>query len=476
MMLLPTLLLALACGESAPGEPTPPNLAPAVTITLPASGLVIAEGDTVILVGSATDPEDGVLGDPALAWFSSLDGRLGDGDSLIVATLAPGTHTISLEATDSRGARSTATVQVTVTTTAVSYGLLLISDDLTEPVFLTSAPGDATRLFVVEKTGRIRILKNGNLLATPFLNLHDSVSTGSEQGLLGLAFAPDYETSGRFFVSYTSPRGSLSGGTSVIAEYRVSTGNPDMANPQSGRTVLRLDQPYSNHNGGMIAFGPDGYLYVGFGDGGGGGDPVGTGQDPSDLLGSILRLDVSGDSGYAIPPTNPFATSTTNAPELWNYGLRNPWRFSFDRATGDLFIADVGQGNWEEVNAVPAGSTGGENFGWNQMEGFVCFTQGCSAQGRVLPVIAYDHGNGCSVTGGYVYRGSAVSALQGHYLYGDYCGGWVRSFRLEGGQAVDAQDRPTLSPGGLLTSFGEDLAGEVYVLTQGGSVYRIVPR
>lgn len=468
--------LALGCGADSAGEPSPPNVAPAVVITAPASGLVVAEGTELTFQGGAVDLEDGTLGDGAFTWVSSLDGLLGTGDSIALSTLAPGTHIVTLQARDAGGKIGSATVSLTVTSSASGYGLLPVVSGLREPVFLTHAPGDATRLFIVEKTGRIRVIKNGVLLATPFLDLSDSVSTGSEQGLLGLAFQPDYATSGRFLVSYTSPRGSLSGGTSVIARYSVSTANPDRANPASGQPILELPQPYSNHNGGMIAFGPDGYFYAGFGDGGGGGDPLDTGQDRTDLLGSMLRLQLGGGPGYTIPASNPWASSTTFAPELWNWGLRNPWRFSFDRLTGDLYIADVGQGTWEEVNVAGQASPGGENYGWNQMEGGTCYVPGCTPLGLVLPAVAYDHGDGCAVTGGYVYRGSAIPALQGHYLYGDYCRGWVRSFRYQGGVAVDPEDRPELSPGQLLTSFGEDATGELYVLTQGGTVYRMVPR
>jgi glucose/arabinose dehydrogenase len=271
-------------------------------------------------------------------------------------------------------------------------------------------------------------------------------------------------------VSYTRQDGS-----SVLARYHVSA-DPDLADPASGSTILGLTQPYSNHNGGMIAFGPDGYLYFGLGDGGSGGDPQGTGQDRSDLLGSILRLDVSGGGAYAIPADNPYATSTSFRHELWNWGLRNPWRFSFDRQNGDLYIADVGQNAWEEVNVQPAGSGGGENYGWNLMEGDHCYTSGCSQAGLTLPVLEYGHNQGCSVTGGYVYRGSAIPALVGHYVYADYCGGWVRSFRYQGGQATEQLDQAELRPGGNITSFGEDAGGELYILTQGGGVYRIVVR
>lgn len=353
--------------------------------------------------------------------------------------------------------------------------LVRIAQGLSEPVFLTCAPGDSTRLFVVEKTGRIRIIRGGVLLKTAFLDLSDSVSNGSEQGLLGLAFSPDYATSGRFYVSYTSPRGRQAGGTSAVERYVVSR-DPDLADARSGQRMLTVDQPYSNHNGGMITFGPDGYLYFGLGDGGGGGDPGGTGQDRGDLLGSLLRLDVSGPGGYVVPPTNPYAGGGAHRPELWNYGLRNPWRFSFDRQTADLYIADVGQNAHEEIDVQPAASHGGENYGWNIMEGASCYAaSSCSRAGLTLPVVDYDHSRGCSVTGGYVYRGTAVPSLRGRYVYADYCGGWIRSFRYQNGHATDQQVHAGLATRGGITSFGEDAAGELYVLTQEGTVFRIAP-
>ncbi len=476
IVLVLAAVFSTGCGSADSSGPPVNNLLPIVTITAPAPGSSVQQGTAVTMAGTAADPEDGALPGGALTWLSSLDGTLGQGESVTLGTLSPGAHTITLQAADQDGGRGTATVQITVTTVVAGYGLQPISSNLSQPVFLTHAPGDATRLFVVEQSGRVRVISNGTLLAAAFLDLSDSISTGGEQGLLGLAFSPDYAVSGRFYVSYTSPRGRLSGGTSVIARYRVSAGNPNRADAASGETILEVDQPYENHNGGMIAFGPDGFLYIGFGDGGGGGDPLDTGQDRSDHLGSLLRIDVSGANGYVVPASNPYASSSQFAPAIWNWGLRNPWRFSFDRGTGDLYIGDVGQGNREEIDVAPASSTGGENYGWNIMEGMVCYTAGCSSAGTVLPVLDYTHGIGCSVTGGYVYRGSAIPALVGHYLYADYCGGWVRSFRYSGGQALDQTDQPALSPGQSITSFGEDATGELYVVTHGGTVYRIVPR
>jgi glucose/arabinose dehydrogenase len=477
MLMLVTLAAIAACEGSSNTVRPPSNAPPETTIDRPLFGAIFPESTEVTFVGQSTDQEDGPLPAAALAWSSSIDGPLGIGDSITVPRLSAGGHLITLRGTDSEGSAGDATTVVVIPRSAGGPpALLRIARGLSAPVFLTHAPGDSTRLFVVEKTGKIRVIRNGVLLPTAFLDLGDSVSSGSEQGLLGLAFAPDYRTSGRFYVSYTSPRGAQSGGTSVVERYLV-TNKPDLADPGSGRRLLTVDQPFSNHNGGMIAFGPDGYLYFGLGDGGSGGDPLGTGQDRSDLLGSLLRLDVSGPAGYVIPPGNPYAGGGANRPELWNYGLRNPWRFSFDRETGDLYIGDVGQNAHEEIDVQPAASAGGENYGWNIMEGLSCYgASSCNQAGLTLPVLDYPHGQGCSVTGGYVYRGSVIPSLRGRYLYGDYCSGWIRSFRYQGGQAQDPQTHASLATAGSLTSFGEDAAGELYVLTQGGSVYRIVPQ
>jgi glucose/arabinose dehydrogenase len=361
--------------------------------------------------------------------------------------------------------------------TDTTLTLRTISTSLSVPVYLTAPPGDTARLFVVEKGGRIRIIDHGSLLPAPFLDLSAQVSNGAEQGLLGMAFYPDYATSGRFIVDYTSPQGSTAGGTSVISRFHVSA-EPNVASPTE-EVLLTVPQPYENHNGGMVTFGPDGYLYIGLGDGGSGGDPEGHGQNLTDLLGSLLRIDVSGSGStggaYAIPPDNPWATSATNAHELWNFGLRNPWRFSFDRETRDLYIADVGQNAREEIDIAPAGG-GGQNYGWNLMEGTVCYGNPCDITGLTPPVLDYGHGDGCSVTGGYVYRGEALPAMRGVYFYSDYCSGWVRSFRWRDGQITDQLQWPGLASGGNVTSFGEDALGEVYVLTASGGVYRIVAR
>lgn len=349
--------------------------------------------------------------------------------------------------------------------------LLEVASGLGFPLYLTAPPNDVNRLFIVEKTGGIRIVKDGTLLVTPFLDISSKVSNIGEQGLLGLAFDPNYATSGRFFVHYTDPARDTR-----VSSFVVSA-NPDIADAGSEQVVLTATQPYSNHKGGQLVFGPDGMLYLGLGDGGSSGDPQGRGQDLSDLLGSILRLDVQAGSPYTVPSDNPFVAQAGARPEIWSYGLRNPWRFSFDRGTGDLYIADVGEAQFEEVDVSPAagGAGKGLNYGWNRMEGNHCFNSGqCDRTGLTLPAHEYSHSQGCSITGGYVYRGSAVPALQGLYFFADFCQGWVRSLRYSGGAATELTDWRALQPGGSITSFGEDAAGELYLMVESGRVFKFV--
>jgi len=348
-----------------------------------------------------------------------------------------------------------------------------VASGFSRPTFLVHAGDGSGRLFVIEQGGLIRILQGTSILSTPFLDIRSRVnSTGSEQGLLGLAFHPNYPTNGVFFVDYTNAAGSI-----VISRFTVSS-NPDAANAASEQILLTIPKPYANHNGGMLAFGPDGYLYAGTGDGGSGGDPGNNAQNLYSLLGKVLRLDVDSGSPYGIPSDNPFAGSSDPnvRKEIWGYGLRNPWRFSFDRTTDDLYIADVGQGSREEVDFQPASSTGGENYGWRVMEGSLCYnpSSGCDTSGKVLPVAEYDHGSsgGCSVSGGYVYRGSDYAAMQGVYFYGDYCSGRVWGLVKTG---------PSTWSSALLTdtaysisSFGEDESGELYLLDYAsGTIYRV---
>lgn len=338
------------------------------------------------------------------------------------------------------------------------------------PVLLTHAGDGSGRAFVVELGGVVRVVKKGVVLDAPFLNVSKLVSTGGERGLFSIAFAPDYRASGTFYIDYTDVDGD-----SVIARYRVSASDPDAADPASARIVLRVKQPFANHNGGQVAFGTDGMLYVGFGDGGGAGDPYGNGQNPGVLLGKILRLDVSGVDGYRIPPDNPFVGRKGFRPEIWSLGLRNPWRFSFDTLTGDLYIADVGQGAWEEIDFEPAGA-GGRNYGWNLYEGSHAYKEGAKASvgEPTMPVAEYGHDVGISVTGGFVYRGTRWPALQGVYFFADYGSGRLWALQRANGVWRDALVAKT---GLSIAGFGQDESGEVYVLDlTSGKIERIVGR
>ncbi len=349
-----------------------------------------------------------------------------------------------------------------------------VASGLASPLDLQFAPGDRSRIFVVEQPGRIRVIRDGTLQAAPFLDVSARVSSGGERGLLGLAFHPGYASNGRFFVNYTD----RANGDTHIAEFHAAPGT-DAADPGSERPVLFVTQPFPNHNGGGLAFGPDGMLYIGLGDGGSGGDPFRNGQNLGTLLGKMLRIDVDRGRPYAVPPDNPFVGTAGARGEIWAYGLRNPWRFAFDRASGDLVIADVGQSQWEEIDVGLASRRGGENYGWNVTEGNHCFqpSSGCNTAGLTPPVLEYGHGEGCSITGGVVYRGCRLPGYQGTYFYADYCSHFVRSVRLEGGRASDPRDWTAALGRGLdsPTSFGVDADGEAYIVDQDGEVYRIVP-
>lgn len=352
---------------------------------------------------------------------------------------------------------------------SLTLGTELVSRDFRQPVYLTAPRGDP-RLFIVDQPGLVWIVEGGGKLPTPFLDITSRITFGGEQGLLGLAFHPDYAANGRFFVNHTDRSGN-----SEIAEYRVSA-DPNVAAPEPVRTLLNIPDRAPNHNGGWLDFGPDGYLYIATGDGGGAGDPFGSGQDRNSLLAKLLRLDVNGAAPYAIPPSNPWAGGG-GAPEAFVYGLRNPWRVSFD---GDrIFIADVGQGAWEEVSVITT-AMGGANLGWSVMEGAHCYrARTCATEGMVPPVYEFSHeGGACSVTGGYVYRGAAIPALAGHYFFGDYCAGFVRSFRYEAASGVSDLTDWTAQLGdlGQITSFGKDSAGELYVIAADGRVMKLVPR
>ena len=345
------------------------------------------------------------------------------------------------------------------------------------PVHVAAPPLDPRRIFVVEQPGRIRIVRDGVVLPAPFLDISALVSFGGERGLLSMAFHPDYEANGRVFVNYTD-----SAGDTVVARYEVSA-NPDVADATSGVEVLEIDQPFSNHNGGQIAFGADGYLYVGMGDGGGGGDPLDAAEDDAQILGKMLRMDIDVDVPpyHAVPPSNPAPGLGTPFGLVWAKGLRNPWRFSFDRANGDMYIADVGQFTIEEISYEPGTSAGGLDFGWDIFEGSNCFEPdpgpACPpAAGFTFPVHEYTHASGCSITGGHVYRGCALPDLAGTYFFSDFCTPFVRTFEISGGVATNLVDRtPELGAGlSSISSYGEDARGELYIASLNGNVWRIV--
>lgn len=338
----------------------------------------------------------------------------------------------------------------------------LVAHRFSQPVFVSSSPDQSERLFVLEQPGRILIVKGNALLPTPFLDISAKLSTGGERGLLGLAFHPHFSSNGRFFVNYTRAEDRAT----VIAEYSVSS-KPNQAEPKES-ILLVIPQPYGNHNGGMIAFGPDRYLYVGLGDGGSGGDPENYAQNRHELLGKFLRIDVDQPPPYGIPPDNPFVSSP-DRPEIFAWGLRNPWRFSFDRETGDLWAGDVGQNEWEEINVIQKG----KNYGWRLLEGTHCFnpkTHCRKGQTFVDPVTEYAHASGrCSVTGGYVYRGRNLPDLVGTYIFGDFCSGEIWGYR-------EGRTRLLLTTDLQISSFGEDRDGELYVVGYGGEVMRMIPK
>ena len=383
------------------------------------------------------------------------------------------------------GGHSRSSCEGTATVAGTSLATDLVAEGFTLPVHLAAPPHDVNRLFVVEQDGAIKIIKSGRTLPQPFLDIRDRVRSGGERGLLSIAFHTDYASNRRFFVYYTEATGDL-----VIAEFASSATDPDVADPGSERRLLVIPhRKYGNHNGGQLVFGPDRYLYIGTGDGGGGGDPDNNAQTKRSLLGKLLRIDVDGPKSgkpYGIPSSNPFVKDRNAAPEVWAYGLRNPWRFSFDRATGDLYIADVGQNAWEEVDVQPASSRGGKNYGWRYMEGAHCYNPpaGCPTGGLTLPVFEYPQPlGGSSITGGFVYRGCRMPDLHGTYFFSDYVKGFSGSFVLANGRATNIRDiTHELAPPPPhrikhLSSFGEDAQGELYLVEhKQGEIYRLVPR
>jgi len=403
--------------------------------------------------------------------------------SVVTTTTTAVAPSVAPEATTTTGAETTTSTseptsttttapEALTTTTAAAGGPLVlaaepVAEGFEQPV-LVIAPPDDPRLFVVDQPGRIWVVDSGEVL--PFLDVRGLVTFNNEQGLLGLAFHPDYASNGLFYIDYIDGDGDTR-----LVEYEVSTSDPNTADPDSGRELLRVDQPAANHNGGMIAFGPDGYLWFGLGDGGASDDRFGNGQRADTLLAAMLRIEVGpgAEEPYGIPPDNPYADGGDGAPEVWAIGLRNPWRWSFDGNL--LYIGDVGQNDIEEVSAAST-NIGGLNYGWPIMEGRSCFgADTCDQSGLVIPLLDYPHADGCSITGGFVYRGSELPELDGHYLYGDYCTGWVRSFRLggDGGISAETERMPAGTFTGL-TSFGVDSSNELYVTTQAGTVYKLV--
>ena len=379
----------------------------------------------------------------------------------IPPTVAPAPQTESAVVVDPATAppTETAIASASVFPNPADYEWNLVTSGLNRPVDIQSANDGSGRLFIIEKYGVIRVYENGQLLPQPFLDITDRVDdSGNEMGLLGFAFHPDYEQKGYFYVNYTGD-----GGNTRISRFQA---NGNLADADSEKVLLVIEQPYPNHNGGSVAFGPDGYLYLGLGDGGLAGDPHKNGQNTASLLGKILRIDVNNGDPYVIPADNPFGS------EVWAYGLRNPWRISFYRSTGDLWIGDVGQGDWEEIDYLAAGSAGGSNFGWSIMEGNHGY-DGSAQPDMLMPVAEYNHNDGgCSVTGGYVYRG-AMPEWNGIYLYADYCKGTIWGLILSNGQW---QSQVMFEAGETVTTFGQDESGELYFASDTGNVYHLAKK
>lgn len=366
-----------------------------------------------------------------------------------------------------------ATMGVTAAATAAAdsdelrIDMVPVADGFEQPVFVTHAPGEPDRLYVVEQPGRIHVIDtDGDGIGEPFLDISEALISGGERGLLGLAFHPEYADNGRFFVNYTR----AGNGATIVSEFSAADGTADRS---SERELLVIEQPFANHNGGMIAFDASGMLLIGTGDGGSGGDPLGAGQDPNTLLGKLLRINVDSGEPYGIPADNGFVDSDAHRPEVHATGLRNPWRFSVDPVGGHVYIGDVGQGAWEEISLLPDGA-GGLNLGWNEVEGPECYRDGCDVGAFSPPVLSYGHDEGCSVTGGYTYRGSAQPGLEGTYLFGDYCSGTIWAAKADEMLAGTASAVPVFDFDGSLASFGVDGAGELYAVDRGGRILRVV--
>ncbi|MGK5031115.1 PQQ-dependent sugar dehydrogenase [Janthinobacterium sp. MDT1-19] len=467
LLLACCLALLAACGGGG-GHHPPAATTGSLAVTI--GGLPAGVAGAVTLSGPASYSK-------LLTASTTLTDLAPGAYTLSAASVAQGTGTLAPTPVTQQVqvyAGATASASVAYAATApLALALQEVASGLSAPIFLTAPPGDS-RLFILERPGRIRVVQNGNLLATPFLDISTLTTTSGERGLLSLAFHPQYASNGYFFLYYTNLAGDI-----VIERRQVSAGNANVADPLSALAILTIPHPtFSNHYGGLLSFGPDGYLYAGTGDGGSAGDPSGNAQNTNVLLGKLLRLDVNASTvaqPYAIPPGNPFATAGGRA-EIWAYGLRNPWRYAFDVPAQLLYLADVGQANWEEVDVRPVGQAG-NNYGWNIMEGARCYSSSgsCNQAGLVLPAVEYGHdtAGGCSITGGYVYRGTALPELAGQYLYSDYCSGWLKSFSYSNGTASTVTDWGITNVGNIL-SFGQDAQNELYMLSGTGKVYRIV--
>lgn len=463
-------LLAACGGGHHDPVPAPDSGSLAVTI----GGLPAGVAAAVTVTGPASYSR-------ALTASATLTGLAPGAYAVNAASVVQGTGTgtISLAptpATQQVQVRAGATASASVAYAPgapLALALQEVVSGLSAPIFLTAPPGDS-RLFIVERARRIRVVQNGGLLATPFLDIGTLTTTSGERGLLSLAFHPQYANNGYFFIYYSNLAGDI-----VIERRQVSAGNANVADPLSALSILTIAHPtFSNHYGGLLSFGPDGYLYAGTGDGGSAGDPPRNAQNTNVLLGKLLRLDVSNSTvaqPYAIPPGNPFAGTPGARGEIWAYGLRNPWRYAFDVPAQLLYIADVGQANREEVDVRPVGQAG-NNYGWNIMEGTQCYNSAsCNQAGLVLPAIEYGHDSagGCSITGGYVYRGTALPELAGQYLYSDYCSGWLKSFSYSNGAPSAVTDWGISNVGNIL-SFGQDSQNELYMLSGTGKVYKVI--
>lgn len=468
LLVISMLLSACGGGGGDPGTPgpvTPPATTGTLAVTV--SGLPAGVNASVRVTGPNNYLQD-------LTQTQTLTGLAAGSYNVAASAVQNGTTTYhpapaSQSAVVTAGASAAATVAYS--STALSLGLREVTANLDSPTYLTAPAADA-RLFVTERAGRIRILQNGVPLAAPFLDISGQVSTVGEGGLLSLAFDPQFARNGYFYLYYTDPQ------RNIVVERFTASNSPNLADPTSGLVILRIAHAtYTNHFGGQLAFGPDGFLYLGPGDGGGAGDPLGNGQNLNALLGKLLRVDVSAATPaqpYTIPADNPYRNQGGRRGEIWAFGLRNPWRFSFDGS--QLYLADVGQDRREEVNIVDA-RQGGLNFGWNVMEGTLCYNAAtCDRSGLQLPAFEYDHGtndaNGCSITGGYVYRGRALPELAGRYFYSDFCEGFLKSFYSTSAGIVEQRDW-NIGDIGQVISFGLDAEGELYLITQ-NAIHKIV--